>query len=195
MSTTTTTPDPGGTPEPFDIAVAFGGQAHIASTQSVAIGASSGFEVEHPEETEINDPIFAASRLGATVRYTLSEHDVKVIVERRIAQGTAAYKGNPPRAGQSYAALIVRDWADPALRAKLREAEHQKRWGAPGEPTVADALTEEQYVKGASCNLQVFLDGNDTYWATSRSLYQADYHTSTRGHFIDRWIGHNLPLD
>jgi hypothetical protein len=141
------------------------------------------------------DPIFAPSRLGQTVRYCLSDDDVKQIIENRRAAGTGVARGNDPRAGQAYPAIVVRDWADAVTRMKNRQAWRAVELGAPGPADlISNGLTEEQFVTTASCNLQVMLDGNDTYWATSRTLYRADAHPSPKGHFIDRWIDHDWPV-
>lgn len=67
--------------------------------------------------------------LGRIVHYQLSETDVAIIRDRRIASKTVA---NSVWAGDIFPAIVVRTW-------------------------------------DTSVQLQVFLDGNDTYWATSVS--------------------------
>ena len=91
--------------------------------------------------------------IAEMVLYTLNEHDAEAINVRRSdfqafqrshkhphdpgepgASGHQAHVGNEAKRGDTYPALIVREFT-------------------PGSSVV---------------NLQVFLDGNDTYWATSR---------------------------
>lgn len=54
------------------------------------------------------------SRIGKTVLYTLSEQDVKEIIERRRLVGAAIARGNTPTAGQEYPAIILGDWGGSA---------------------------------------------------------------------------------
>lgn len=166
-------------------------------------------------------------RVGQTVIYTLNEADVRSIVHSRLAAGTAAAHGNDPRDGDSYPALIVRDFgysgtpqaiqerADAyhrTLAARYRRSQGQtdaEALAEPGWPSeytdmsekdfaahLADALAKftveaANQARTASVNLQVFLDGIDVYWATSRSVFDAESH--------GRWVqvvdgvDHDLP--
>lgn len=79
--------------------------------------------------------------LGAAVLYTLTDQDVREIIQQRRDAGLSTKRGNDPRAGQTYPAVIVKVF--PAV-------------------TIA--------------NLQVLLDGTDTFWATSRSRFDPREH-------------------
>jgi hypothetical protein len=50
------------------------------------------------------------SRIGKTVLYTLSEQDVKEIIERRRDIGNRVTRSNDPRPGDELAAVVVADW-------------------------------------------------------------------------------------
>jgi hypothetical protein len=50
------------------------------------------------------------SRIGTIVLYTLSEQDVREIIERRRDIGARIARGNDVRTGQEYPALIAADW-------------------------------------------------------------------------------------
>lgn len=99
--------------------------------------------------------------IGRMVHYRLSTSDANEINRRRTTgqsigersgyeggwpQGAQAHIGNPVHAGDIFPAMIVRLWDQP---------EH---------PVTATTLVQ----------LQVFLDGNDTYWATSVSQLQPE---------------------
>jgi hypothetical protein len=113
--------------------------------------------------------------IGTAIIYTLSAADAEAINRRRtnggsIAErmkmciaapsykgaedlkgevhgwpgGAQAHIGNDVAEGMRFPGVVVRDWAE----------EHEdSRTGMPDDPAV---------------NLQVWLDGNDSYWATSR---------------------------
>lgn len=92
--------------------------------------------------------------IGRFVHYTLSEQDAEQINRRRRDfaarpagpgnEGFQAHVGNRAEAGQTFPALVVRNWG------------------------------------GSAVSLQVFLDGTDTYWATSRTEGEPGEH--------GRWI-------
>jgi hypothetical protein len=90
-------------------------------------------------------------RLGAVVLYRLSEQDVQQIIQRRRSAGLITYAGNDPHEGDVFPAMIVRDWADPAIIS-----------------ATPSTMNITEYVDGQPVNLQVFLDGNDVFWSTSR---------------------------
>jgi hypothetical protein len=94
--------------------------------------------------------------VGRIVHYKLTEHDAAAINKRRSdfqafrsdfsgpsdpgdagADGHVAHIGNHVRAGEVYAATIVRIWGE---------------------------------TPQSAVNLQVHMDGNDTFWATSRNF-------------------------
>lgn len=102
-----------------------------------------------------------APTLGADVIYTLSDYDAKAINQLR-----ADHYG------------FVR-----SLGGVLKTG-HQ---GHQGNSATAGDTCPAKIVKvfGAACNLQVFNDGNDTYWATSR----------TEGDGEGHWIYRDNPAD
>lgn len=95
---------------------------------------------------------------GERVLYVLSADDAEKINRRRtdgpsIAQrirekiwpmGAQAHVGNTVKAGATFPGIVVEDW---------RQQAEASGAGLPADPAV---------------NLQVFLDGSDTFWATSR---------------------------
>ncbi len=89
-------------------------------------------------------------KLGDSVLYKLSAYDVDLINRSRDSKGVHTYQGNDVHAGQTYPARIVRTF--------------DYDGGETG--TVEDN-------KG-TVNLQVNLDGDDTYWATSRQIGDVD---------------------
>lgn len=100
------------------------------------------------------------TRVGRTVLFTLAEHHVRSIIERRRMAGHAAAQGNTPREGDTFPALIVQDYSG-------------------GLNTLNGDLTAEQvkyYEKTSAVSLQVFLDGTDTLWATSVQRYDERAH-------------------
>jgi hypothetical protein len=78
---------------------------------------------------------------GEMVLYTLSGDDAEIDIWPRGAQ---AHIGNAAKEGAQYAAMVVEDW---------KQHGEASGAGVPDNPGV---------------NLQVFLDGNDVFWATSR---------------------------
>lgn len=108
-------------------------------------------------------------RLGAIVRYTLTEQDVHAIAQARRLAGSAARQGNDLREGDTYPAMIVRDWIDRNFLAKVNTGQVRQGFGAA-------VIEPVGYIDGTSVNLQVFLDGNDTYWATSRTKFDPATH-------------------
>lgn len=54
------------------------------------------------------------SRIGSIVLYTLSEQDVKEIIERRRQVGAVIARGNTPTVGQEYPAIVLADWGGSA---------------------------------------------------------------------------------
>lgn len=115
-----------------------------------------------------------ASRVGMRVLYMLNEDDARAIVIRRLNAGRATRSGNDPHEGQVYPGVIVADWFYPL------ESDAQR------DPSDVEARR-----RNFSVNIQVFLDGEDSYWATSRSQYQLapgeplDEHApNQRGHWV-----------
>lgn len=95
--------------------------------------------------------------IGRTVHYVLNKEDAEQINRRRttgasIAEriagwpiGAQAHIGNTVAEGMEFPAMCVRDWSQP---------------GETNDPDRGDIPVV--------INLQVFLDGNDVYWATIR---------------------------
>ncbi len=141
------------------------------------------------------------ARLGHRVIYVLSEQDVRDIIGKRLNAGRGTFTGNDPREGDHYAAIIVRDWhADTPMPVTVGDiqflvsAEHD---GIPGPNTTAkikqwqeahnldpdgkwgpncEAALRLERLNAAPANLQVFLDGNDSWWSTSRSAFNNRKH-------------------
>lgn len=109
-------------------------------------------------------------RLGAHVLYCLDANDVRSIISRRREAGRAALSGNDPHEGDFYPAVIVRDWADPRIESGELKIERPVD-DIDGVRQPNRALTPDEALRGVSVNLQVHLDGTDTYWATSRTEY------------------------
>lgn len=111
-------------------------------------------------------------RLGQIVLYTLTDNDADVLMRRRRDAGLTVRSGNDLRGGDTYPAMIVRDWAPNPEHAKINRkvADVLKRTLEPG---VLDTI---------SVNLQVLLDGNDSGWVTSRSKFDPKTH--------GRWVQH-----
>jgi len=140
------------------------------------------------------------------VRYTLTESDAREIRSKRLVAGSASRSGNDAHEGDTYPAMIVRDWMTQSLEevtAATRKLwlDPDSGWGLdklfslsldPDSPAdleqierhIADAARElhGQQVANATQNLQVFLDGNDTHWVTSRSEFDPAKH--------GRWVHH-----
>lgn len=120
------------------------------------------------------------SRLGKMVLYTLSEMDVRDIIQSRRQAGIAAKRGNDPHEGDVYPAIIVADWLDPAYETGEKRME---RFGGEGKPNIV--LSPAEAADQVSVNLQVFLDGTDVYWATSRSRSRGGDKDSRKGKWFE----------
>lgn len=97
-------------------------------------------------------PRMRRPRLGDTVFYKLSKYDADLISQQR---GSRTTQSNRVEAGQIYPAQIVRTFDT-------------------GDTGTVDDNT-------GTVNLQVNLDGNDTYWATSRQLGDTEGSYTTEG--------------
>lgn len=109
------------------------------------------------------------SRVGFLVTYKLTDFDAKAIVQQRLRAGQGTFSGNPPREGDEYPAMIIRDHAQ--YDDKLKAAYESGKVSNSGRP-----MTWEKYLNEATVNLQVFLDGNDSFWATSRTRFDPERH-------------------
>lgn len=134
-------------------------------------------------------------RLGAIVHYTLTEMDANVLSRRRIDAGQAVRAGNPLEEGMTFPAMIVRDWASD-FKSYL-DTLYDTSPDYVENLSKVDEWTERQKhlerVAMQSVNLQVFLDGNDSGWMTSRTELNREKH----GHWVQRIDGldHLLPQD
>lgn len=118
----------------------------------------------------------ASSRVGARVLYMLSEPDARDIFQKRRQAGWATKTGNEPREGQVVPGIIVADWYHPLTASQLPDAELT-------EEKLAALNAERQ--AASSVNIQVFLDGDDGYWVTSRSMWTE----STGAEYMkSRWV-------
>lgn len=144
---------------------------------------------------------YTHARLGHHVIYVLSEYDVRDIRQARVLAGRAARTGNDPQEGDLCPAVIVRDhhveqplpstigdiqWVVGAHHdgrrgeetiAKIRAWQEAHGLFATGDwgPAEEEALKQDR-MDQVSVNLQVFLDGTDSFWATSRSLFLPHTH-------------------
>lgn len=138
-------------------------------------------------------------RLGKIVHYALTEADVREIIQNRQNAGRAAARGNEVREGDVFPAMIVADWVAQSLEeytriTRERLSDEDSSW-ARGElskagilhpkssPIAFNMLVEQMATEGhtkavemASQNLQVFLDGTDVFWATSRTKFEPTQH-------------------
>jgi hypothetical protein len=87
-------------------------------------------------------------KLGDVVLYRLSAYDVDIIQRIRDTKGAKGYQANDVHAGQVFPAQVVRTFDT-------------------GDTGTVDDNT-------GTVNLQVNLDGDDTYWATSRQIGDVD---------------------
>lgn len=100
-----------------------------------------------------------APSIGRIVHYTLSEQDAKAINTRRLDfQAFQRSHTHPHEAGQPGA---------------TGHQAHVGNHAAAGQTFPAVVVAS---FGGTSVNLQVTLDGNDTYWATSRGEGEASEH-------------------
>jgi hypothetical protein len=149
-------------------------------------------------------------RLGSIVLYTLSEFDARAIAEQRRDSGRATSRGNEVHEGDTYPAMIVRDWAvapeeQARIRAKTARGEYLPEI-LRNVPGVEDDKLRRERVgfiakqlaaydstnASASVNLQVFLDGTDVFWTTSRTQFDperdADKESGEKGHWRRRTL-------
>lgn len=96
--------------------------------------------------------------LGQAVMYTLSKQDCDQIINLRRSAGLGTKRGNEPRPGDVLPAVIVKT----------------------NDTMLGNSVGLEPHV-----NLQVMLDGDDTYWATSRLRFDPERHDSEQGHWFD----------
>lgn len=113
--------------------------------------------------------------LGAQVLYTLTRDDCDLIMQQRMVAGTAQRAGNAPHPGDTYAATIVRVWGSQSLDEMTRAAA-QTNDGLTSAvlSSINEAWAAQE--RNRHVNLQVFLDGNDSLWAPSRTEYDPARH-------------------
>ena len=94
--------------------------------------------------------------VGRIVHYKLAEYDAEAINSRRSDAGAfrRARSGGP---------------IEPGEPGRTGHVEHTGNSVAAGEVYPAVVVRVFGDSPNGACNLQVLLDGNDTYWATSRA--------------------------
>ncbi|MFJ2006987.1 hypothetical protein [Streptomyces chartreusis] len=95
--------------------------------------------------------------IGRIVHYTLSEHDAAEINRRRADFARYVKNGGLHGGGTGYVAHV----GNQAREGDVYPAMIVRVFGETPESAV---------------NLQVFLDGNDAFWATSRTLGEGPFH-------------------
>lgn len=121
-------------------------------------------------------------RLGTTVLYTLTEADANQIRNDRLNLGRFAARGNECREGDTFPAIIVRDFI--STREVLDKEFRRRPRMMPHSPEAFEKMIEHQVneelerqaTQGAPVNLRVLLDGNDVFWATSRTEFDPEKH-------------------
>ena len=108
-------------------------------------------------------------RIGRDILYCLGTFDAAEIIRARRAAGNATQHGNDPKAGQWLPGKIVADFG--STRADWEHIRETHRSFMTEEQL---AVTYEETLSTQSVNVQVQLDGNDTYWATSRQEFNPD---------------------
>lgn len=114
-------------------------------------------------------------RIGRDILYCLGTGDAAEIIRARRAAGNATQHGNDPKAGDWFPGKIVADFGrttaeHAAYREKILAGQY-----ANGDPDLLDRQLAQHDAEPAlwSVNVQIQLDGNDTYWATSRQQFDA----------------------
>lgn len=137
-------------------------------------GERGGFtEYNVPEAVDPDDippgswaphPAPAAARMGTgtptigrIVHYVLSEQDAQAINKRRTDYD-----------------LFRRQFSGPSAPGTSGADGHQAHVGNRAEAGQVYPAMVVRTFGGSAANLQVFLDGNDTYWGTSRSNHEGD---------------------
>ena len=105
------------------------------------------------------------SYVGLRVQFMLNEGHVKAIAERRMSIGKANYSANGPREGDIVAGVIVQDWYHPTAQ---MDTESTGDW--------LKRLDEAS--KRRAVNIQLHLDGTDTFWVTSMQQFDPTIHVS-----------------
>lgn len=125
-------------------------------------------------------------RVGSRVLYCLAEYDVKDINFKRQQAGAATRNGNAHKEGDIVPGIIIKDW-----NAHLDlDWARDHIFDSAGETLPDDELVKrlkifnDERERTSSVNLQVFLDGNDSYWLTSRGMYLPDVHDTEKGHWV-----------
>lgn len=125
-------------------------------------------------------------RIGRRVLFCLAEYDAQDIIQKRQLAGTATRSGNTPKEGDVYPGIIIKDWN---MELDLEWA-RDHMFDSAQERLPDDELVKRLVIfndersRSSSVNLQVFLDGNDIYWSTSRSMYLPETHDTPNGHWI-----------
>lgn len=128
--------------------------------------------------------------IGRRVLYMLHKGDADEINRARatIRKGLGTVSEYDPKQ-EAENSVRTAEWQAEAARREVPRALSTGNGAEEGQILPAFIVTQWT----GSANLQVFLDGNDTYWATSRSMYRGDnapefkpdlwYYTGGRWHF------------
>lgn len=138
-----------------------------------------------PNPTAGNGYPLVPPRLGRDVFYCFNDADVAAVIQRRRNAGLATASGNEPRAGQIFPGRIVADFGTPLVtHLHIREQIAKGVYvptadDVPGRREVVidkQLAVHDEAPKHWAANIQVYLDGYDTFWATSRSQFDPDKH-------------------
>lgn len=139
-----------------DIATGSTTRRRSVSNRPQQNNADISYSIERMEssmDSRIFTPDRYTPRLGRGVLYCLDEQDARNIRFQRIQAGQAARNGNDAHEGDVFYGIIVRDF------------------GAGLVPPEGTTWEEEATKARLAVNIQLFLDGNDSFWVTSRTPY------------------------
>lgn len=111
----------------------------------------------------------ADSYVGLPVAFMLTQYQVDEIVKARIAKGKSTYRANDVHDGQIVAGIIVNDWYKRVTDEWI--ADH------PDMATQAK-LDDERRSAERPVNIQILLDGDESYWVTSATRFDPEKHIS-----------------
>jgi len=104
--------------------------------------------------------------IGRIVHYTLGQQDADVINQRR-SDFNAHARANIPEPG-----VVV----SPGAAGRTGHVGHVGNSASAGDVFPATIVRVWGDKPESAVNLQVHLDGNDTFWATSASVGEGPYH-------------------
>jgi hypothetical protein len=107
--------------------------------------------------------------VGKRVLVMLHSGHATEIRQKRLQRGLASGNGNDPHEGSVYPGVIVADFFQPVTPEGAERLEWTEEKRAEHN---ADAR------KKAPVNIQVLLDGTDSYWLLSTSMFDPELHVS-----------------